>query len=184
MASQYFGNRPGAPDGSYDTDPEPGPSGYQEPDDEPGDDERGPRGGQRGGRQGGGYGQYAPRQFRSTSRALIAEFILAMVLVVIKPTEPAADSSNPKGASESVVPQLVSVMLVFLLLSALGTAGPRPQRWANLFGGLVVLVLGVKNHGNITASVKNVTTYKTAAVTTGSPSATASSSGTSGVTAV
>jgi hypothetical protein len=130
----------------------------------------------RGGRQGRAPRPRAtpsvPKPFRSTSRALVAEFVLALVLVALKPSEPAG--TGTAAASESTVPQLVATMAVFMLLAALGTAGPRPQRWANLFGGLVVAVLLFKNHGSVTTAITSVTSYTAPATPAGAPSAVSS----------
>lgn len=132
-----------------------------------------PRGGRQGRAPRSPAAPSVPKPFRSTSRALVAEFVLALVLVALKPSEPAG--SGTAAASESTVPQLVATMAVFMLLAALGTAGPRPQRWANLFGGLVVVVLLFKNHGSVTTAITSVTSYTAPAAPAGAPSATSSS---------
>ena len=104
--------------------------------------------------------------------------MLALILIALKPSEPSSSEGETGGASESVVPQIVSTMVVFLLLAGLGAAGPRAQRVSNLLGGLVVLTLAFKNHGNITAAVTGVTTYKTPGTPAGAPSATSAGSAT------
>jgi hypothetical protein len=105
----------------------------------------------------------AQRQFRSTSRVLVVEFIACLVVVALKPTEPSPEqqATGAAGAFESTVPQLVGVMIVFMLLAALGAAGPNQQRVANLFGGLITMVLLFKNHGSVVASITPVVASKT-----------------------
>lgn len=118
----------------------------------------------------GGRGQRVtlnvPKPFRSTSRVLVVEFVASLALIALKPKEPA----TPGKASESVVPQIAGIMVVFLLLAMVGSAGARAQRISNLFGGLVTLVLAFHNHGNVLSAVTSVTAYKTPAAPAVSPS--------------
>jgi hypothetical protein len=102
-----------------------------------------------------GTGNAIQRQFRATSRVLVVEFLACLVIIAVKPTEPApaAQATGAAGAFESTIPQVVAIMIVFMLLAGLGAAGPNPQRVANLFGGLITVVLLFKNHGAISASI-------------------------------
>lgn len=106
-----------------------------------------------------------PKVFRSTSRVLIAEFLICLVLIALKPSEPAPGPAGEPapgaaGAMESTIPQLIAIMVVFMLLAALGAAGPNQQRVANLFGGAITVTLLFKNHAQVVSSVTVVTGSK------------------------
>lgn len=88
---------------------------------------------------------------------LVVEWLASLVIVAVKPYEPADGQGK---ASEATIPQLMGISLVFFLLAALAAASPRASRIANLFGGLITLALLFNNHGSVTTAITTVAKYK------------------------
>lgn len=98
--------------------------------------------------------QIAAKPFRATSRVLVVEWLVCLIVIGTKPYDKAAQQGQP--ASEGTIPQLLSVSIAFALLAAFGAAGVRQQRISNLFGGLMLAALIVKNHSNILSATASL----------------------------
>lgn len=98
----------------------------------------------------------AGRQWRAVPRLLVVEWLASLAIIAVKPFEPA----EPGKATEATIPQLMGVSVVFFLLAAGASISPRASKVANLFGGLVTLVLLLHNHGSVTGAVTTLAKYQ------------------------
>lgn len=93
---------------------------------------------------GGAHGAHSARAARRAARAggtraLIAEFLVAMVILGLSPLADPEGTSSPRDW----VKRASATCGLFLVLGLVASVGPRTARAAAGFGGLVVLVLAI-----------------------------------------